>query len=211
MKTSISRLQFEQITGPLCEGSMASSFSQPLHWKFIVGLMKPLLVILLLTVSVQAQTLAEIARKERERQRQTKLKPAIVIVATGSSSVATTAQGSERPQDSGGASAASPNPAAPATAPEAVVAKPDPVALYNAELDRLRARIEELQDQETALQLQVNQLTNQIFATIVDQAAKDQAQARLGQVQQTLTLTRAELDQTRKTLNSMQLQGPPRQ
>ena len=59
-------------------------------------------------------------------------------------------------------------------------------------------------------QLQVNQLTNQFFAPVADQNSKDQAQARLGEAQNRLTAVQAELDQTKKTLDAMQLQGPPK-
>ena len=209
---------------------MTTSLSQCLHCRYMVGVMRPIIVILLLAFSVHAQTLAEIARQERERQ--AKLKPTRVIVA-GINTLPPAAEGSKpaegkpvegKPAETkpDGKPAGPPDAAKPPAeqAPPAVVpavavppvaAKPDPAATYNAELDKLRARIRELQDQETSLQLQVNQLTNQIFAPITDQASKDQAQARLGEVQQRLTSTRVELDQTRKTLDALQLQGPPKQ
>src|SRR5688572_28898251 len=233
MKTSNSRLQFEQVTRDAGEGSMTTSLSQCLHRKCIVGIMKPIIVMLLLAISVQAQTLADIARQERERR--AKLKPTRVITGEGVRPTAPAVEGSKpgeaRPAEAKpavaneGDKAANPAatdkpatateksqaaPAQPAPAPPAP-AKPDPAAAYNAELEKLRSRIRELQDQETTLQLQINQLTNQIFAPITDQASKDQAQARLGEVQQRLTSTRAELDQSRRTLDSLQLQGPPKQ
>lgn len=174
-----------------------------------MGAMKPLIVILLLAISVQAQTLADAARKERERQ--AKFKPTRVIIAEGPRTVAAATDGAKtsaaQPTDHDEAEAGQ-KATTPAEQPAA--AKPDPMVEYNAQLDKLRARIRQLQDQETALQLQVNQLTNQVFAPIIDPAAKDQAQARLGQVQQQLTSTRVELDQTKKTLDAVQLQGPPK-
>ena len=45
---------------------------------------------------------------------------------------------------------------------------------------------------------------------VVDPAAKDQAQTRLGETQQKLTATRMELELTKKSLDEMLLQGPPK-
>jgi hypothetical protein len=87
----------------------------------------------------------------------------------------------------------------------------DPVAKWNGEMGKLRAKIQDLVDQERSLQLQVNQLTNQFFAPVSDQASRDQAQASLGQTQNRLMAVRAELEQSKKTLDAMQLQGPPKQ
>ena len=174
--------------------------------------MKPLIAILLLAVSVQAQTLADAARKER--QRQASLKPVRVLSVDGRQT-ATPAADASKPDDAKvegeKAAEAKPveaKPAQAATPAKPVVPAPDPVAAWNVELDKLRARVRQLQDQETALQLQVNQLTNQIFAPVIDQATKDQAQTRLGATQQQLTTVRAELDQTKRTLDALQLQGP---
>jgi outer membrane protein TolC len=78
-------------------------------------------------------------------------------------------------------------------------------------MGKLRVKVQELQDQERALQLQVNQLTSQFLAPVSDQTSRDQAQARIGETQNRLTAVRAELDQAKKTLDAMQLQGPPKQ
>ena len=86
----------------------------------------------------------------------------------------------------------------------------DPVKEYNDLLQKLRARVMVLQDDEAATQLQINDLTNQINAPVVDQATKDQTLALLGDARQKLAAVRLELDQTRKTLDTMQLQGPPK-
>lgn len=166
--------------------------------------MKPLIVILLLAVSVQAQTLAELARKER--QRQAGLKARVLSIEGVPSDAA-----DEKAADRKAAAAAKEGPEKPAAATASAPPKPpgpDPAAAWNAELEKLRARIRQLQDQETALQLQVNQLNNQIFAAVVDPAAQKQAQTRLGTTQQQLAATRTELEQTRKTLDALQLQGP---
>ena len=152
--------------------------------------MRAFLVILLVAVSVHAQSLADAARKERERRAH--LKPAPVIQAEGAPSPAG-AKGEEGKK--------------PEEPPKTPV---DPVKEYNDLLQKLRARVMVLQDDEAATQLQINDLTNQINAPVVDQAAKDQAVARLGDARQKLPAVRQELDQTKKTLDTMQLQGPPK-
>ena len=186
---------------------MASS--QPRHLKCIIGAMKALIVILLMAVAAQAQTLADAAR--RERARQAGLKPHRVITTESLRSAA----GSGAASTSSGTAAPAP-PAAnrppvaetPKEPPKPAPPKIDPVKEWNDQLDKLRTKIRELQDQETAIQLQINQLNNQVFAPVIDQATKDQAMAQVGQTQQKLASVREELDQTKKTLDAKQLQGP---
>ncbi len=152
--------------------------------------MRAFLVILLVAVSVHAQSLADAARKERERRAH--LKSAPVIQAEGAPSPAgAKAEEGKKPQEP----------------PKTPV---DPVKEYNDLLQKLRARVMVLQDDEAATQLQINDLTNQINAPVVDQATKDQTLALLGDARQKLAAVRLELDQTRKTLDTMQLQGPPK-
>jgi hypothetical protein len=152
--------------------------------------MKPLIAILLLSISVQAQSLADVARQERERR--ANLKPSVVITATGEA----------------GPSAGAPAPATDAK-PAADAKPPDPVKVWNDQADQLRKKIQDLQGQETALQLKQNDLTSQVYATVIDQTTKDQAQAQLGEVLQQLAAVRADLDTAKKTLDQMQLEGPP--
>ncbi len=152
--------------------------------------MRVFLVILLVALSVHAQSLADAARKERERRAH--LKPAPVLQAEGA-----------------------PSPAAAKTdegkkAEEPPKTPVDPVKEYNDQLQKLRARVMVLQDDETATQLQINDLTNQINAPVVDQATKDQTLALLGDARQKLAAVRLELDQTRRSLDTLQLQGPPK-
>ena len=169
---------------------MVISRSQAGHLKCIMEAMRAFLVILLVAVSVHAQSLADAARKERERRAH--LKPAPVIQAEGAPSPAgAKAEEGKKPEEP----------------PKTPV---DPVKEYNDLLQKLRARVMVLQDDEAATQLQINDLTNQINAPVVDQAAKDQAVARLGDARQKLPAVRQELDQTKKTLDTMQLQGPPK-
>ena len=156
-----------------------------------MGLMRAFLVILLVTASLQAQTLADAARRERARRAQ--LKPAQVINAEGAppAPAATKAEDTKKPAEP---------PKTPA----------DPVKEYNDQLQKLRAKLQSSMDEETAALLQINDLTNQISAPVVDQASKDQAIARLGDARQKLAAVRMELDQTRKSLDAMQAVGPPR-
>src|SRR2546425_971218 len=66
MNKGSSSRQWGQETRSAVEGAILRSPSQARHLKCIIALMKPLLVVLLVAVSVQAQSLADIARKERE-------------------------------------------------------------------------------------------------------------------------------------------------
>src|SRR5207244_6102084 len=55
----------------------------------------------------------------------------------------------------------------------------DPAKEWNAQVDKLRQKIVSLQEDEAATQLRINQLNNQIYAPVVDQAANDQALAQV--------------------------------
>jgi len=157
-----------------------------------MGAMRSLLAILFLASSVHAQSLADAARMERDRHAH--VKPAQTITGTGSGAVAAPAAASAGPKTE--------QPKKPAI---------DPVKAYNEQLDRLRTSIRSLQDEETATQLEINQLNNQVYAPVIDQAAKDQALTVVGAEQQKLADIRKELEETRKDLEALQLQGPPKQ
>lgn len=154
-----------------------------------------LLVTLLAAASVQAQSLADFARQERERQAHTK--PAQVIIGTGS----------------GAAPAGEAAPASQASTPKSDEQKKttvDPVKEYNDRVDKLRDKVRILQDQETATQLQVNELNNQVYAPVVEPAVKDQALADAGAAQMKLAEIRKDLADARKELGDLQAQGPPK-
>jgi chromosome segregation ATPase len=160
---------------------------------------------LLVAVSVQAQSIADVARKERERQ--AKLKPTLVVVSnqtiTSEEPKPTTPPaGQAKPED---VKAATTESSKDAKAPAV-----DPVQAWNNRLAQLRDRLRTLQDQDTALQLQLNQTNNQVYATVTDPATQQRALAQVGQLQLQLSAVRKELDDTRKALDSMQLQGPPK-
>jgi hypothetical protein len=188
---------------------------------------KPLALLFLVIVPIEAQTVADVARSERARQ--ARLRAAQVYSGKGSSTenvaprtaapavAAPAAAAVPAPAQPAAPPAAPPvaspapaaKPAAPAAAP-AVPTIPDPASKWNEALAKLRARIPELESQERTLQLQVNQLTNDFFAPISDQVSRDQAQSRLGETQNRLSAVRMELEQTKKALNDMQVQGPPK-
>jgi hypothetical protein len=179
---------------------MVTSRSHARHLKCIMAPMKAVALLLLIAVSVQAQTLAEIARQERARQ--AKSKPTRII----------TSHGTITPEEPKAAApdvkAAVPGAAAPQTAKPEAPETPDPIQAWNKELDQLRAKVRELQDQEMALILQQNQATNQVYAPVTDPATQQKAIAQLGQVQLQLETVRKDLDEAWKALEALQLQGP---
>jgi hypothetical protein len=197
----------------------------------MLRLTEPLVLLLLIVIPVEAQTVADVARSERARQ--ARLHAAQVYTGKGSatenvsagkaapapSANATPAQGAPVATAPAGTPAAPPTPSTtetpkPVAAPPVAPAVPkisDPSIKWNETLAKLRTKIPELESQERTLQLEVNQLTNQFFAPVSDQVSRDQAQSRLGETQNRLTAVRTELEQTKKTLNDLQVQGPPKQ
>jgi hypothetical protein len=153
--------------------------------------MKALIVILLLAVSVQAQSLADAARKERERRAH--LRPAEVFEAEGFPASTRTPGESIQPEVQAA------RPQAPAI---------DSTKEWNERIRGLLARIQALQAEQTAAELQINQLNNQIFAPVIDQPAKDQALARLREARDKLASVGLELSQTTQNLETIEIQGP---
>jgi len=188
MNTGTSELQWGHRILSACVGGMARSYSQVLHLKCIMGVMKPLLVMLLLATSLQAQTVVDAARKERDRQ--AKVHSTIVIIEKGPESA---------PPASDDKSKEAPK------LPEV-----DATALWNAKADLLRTKIKELQDQETALQLKQTEQQNLVYAPVVDPAVKDQAQTDLTQTIQDLAKVRDDLATSKSELDTMNAEGPPK-
>src|SRR5262249_16783550 len=154
--------------------------------KCIIRLMKPLLIVLLIAGSLQAQSIVDAARKERQRQAQ--LKPGRVITSTETkvdeAKPASTADDQAKSTHSKAAPAAAPTAGQPSSKdaskpPDAIKpptpAKPDPVEVWNNQVNQLRAKIRTVQDQELTLQLQLNQANNQVYAAVTDQATQDRA------------------------------------
>src|SRR5262245_44911673 len=189
MKTSIDCLQWGQVTRSVSDGDNRISPSHVLHLKWMLRAMKSLAVILLLTVPLQAQTLADAAR--RERARQAELRSAHVYQGKGTRTETTTPPAAHvAPAAAAPAPAAAkpeppkPEPPKPESskpeqpkpaAPSAPNPTPNPAAQRNAEIAKLRAKIPELENQERTLTLQVNQLTNQMLAPVSDQHANNEA------------------------------------
>jgi len=165
--------------------------------------MKPLisaLVIIVAAVSLQAQTgsspLMDAARKERERRAQTKSSTVYTDanshgLTVGNVTTATATAATEAAAAAAEASA------------KAAEAAPDPKAVREEEVRRLREKIQDLENQETALKLQINDFTNQVYAPVTTQDAKNDAQAKLGQSQAVLLDIQTELAHTRSDLQDL--------
>ena len=208
MNMGISTRHFGQTRFLSDEGGIESSTPQAGHFKCIIALMKPLLVVLLMAASVHAQTVAEIARKERERQ--AKVKPAHVITSTESKIEEAKTQAAPEEAKAADAKAAPPaQPSKDATKPAAAPLV-DPVEVWNKQTNELRTRIRTLQDQQMALQLQLNQANNQVYAPVTDPAMQERALALVGQIQQAIAAAQKQLDDAKRTLDAMLLQGPPK-
>jgi hypothetical protein len=168
--------------------------------------MKPLILILLAAVVAQAQTIADAARRERARQAQ--LQTTKIFTTEDLKSKDSTLAVESKPVENSTPGAA-PDPAAaaaPATPAAPVV---DPVQQWTEETGKLRTRVRELMDQETATLLEINAASGQINAPITSQSAKDQAQRTLTASQEKLVTIRAELTRTRSDLQEKDLLGPP--
>jgi len=171
--------------------------------------MKVLVVLLFCTVCAQAQTVAEIARQERERQ--AKLRSATVITSIQSLKADEAKPAAAAAPDGAKTEPSKPTISEPAKdAPKPSTPAVDPVQLWNQRVEQLRAKIRGLQDQELALLLQQNQVTNQVYAPVTDPETQQRALAQLGQVQQQIAVVKKELEEARKTLDGMMLEGPPR-
>jgi hypothetical protein len=185
--------------------------------------MKSLILILLMGVGVQAQTIADLARQERAKQQaKPRTQPLRVItnddlkrLSAAAVEVQAAAQAGGQEQPATGAEAAKAEPAKPTQAGAEKAAmpattQPDPVQAWNAEMASLRAQIRELQDKETATQLQINDLTNKVYAPVTSVKARNEAQAGLSAAQKNLTTIREQIVATRLKLEQLQARGPAR-
>ena len=186
---------------------MPISASQPRHLNCIMATMKPLILLLLFAVSVEAQTLPEIARKERERQAKVKS----VHVFTNDDAKTAPSRPAEAATPQQGTQAKPAETPAAAAKPAEIVVVPNPrVRKYNEDLARLRARVVQLNDQSTSLQLQLVDLKNQFLAPVTDTITRSQTQTKIEQMQQQLVATESELVETRRAIQVMEAQGPPK-
>ena len=198
MNSGRSALQCEHVNRSADPGANDRSSSHALHLKCIIGVMKPLLVVFLIATSISAygQSVADIAR--RERARQAKSQATRIITQTQATKVepanTTPPAGGEKPK--------------PVEAAKPAATPVDPVQAWNAQLDQLRVKIRALQDQEMALLLQQNQVTNQVYAPVTDPATQQKSLAQLGEIQGRVAALRKELEDSRRSLDALQLQGP---
>jgi hypothetical protein len=173
--------------------------------------MKPLILILLVSITAEAQNLADAARQERARQAQYKstrvfsdanahlLKPIapaepLLVPVAGSKELAT---------KNSPAAAAALNAAAAAAAP-APTPGPDPIL---EEMQKLRVRVRALEDQETSLKLQITDITNQVYAPLSDSGTHNEALTKLGETQAKLADVQRELGQARISLQQLEIQA----
>jgi hypothetical protein len=203
--------QCGQTRPSVCEGGIDNSLSQARHLKYMIAPMKLLILMLLISVSVEAQSLADAARNERERR--ASLRPTRVIISTGAiqepkPATAPAEQSKTADAKTGEAKETSES---SKQLPKAQTPPPvDPVQVWNNQVNQLRTKIRALQDQEMALLLQQNQATNQVYAPVTDPVTQERSLAQLGAIQQQLAAVRKDLEETKKMLDAMQLQGPPK-
>ena len=177
-----------------------------------------MILILLATTYAAAQnpTIADIARQERARRAQSTgakvytIKSAPPAATEAPAGVAPPAPDTAPAGPATGAPAANPaaGPVAPAATTEA--AGPDPVKQWLEETEKLRARIRQLADQETSTQLEINTITNRVYAPVTSVPERERAQAELGVVQSRLVSIREELARARVELQVREQDGPPK-
>jgi chromosome segregation ATPase len=179
----------------------------------IISDMKPLILILFVATSAQAQNIATVARQERARQSQIKstrvfsdanthtvkpITPAAASAAAGAAAKAPVAAAK------GSAAAGLAGAALNAAADAAAI---DPVA---EEMQKLRIRVRALEDQETSLKLQISDITNQVYAPQSDAATHNDALTRLAESQAKLADVQKELTQDRSNLQQLEIKTAAR-
>ncbi len=195
--------QWGQTSPSASDGARLTSRSQDLHCRSIIVVMKPLisaLVTIVAAVSVQAQTgtspLIQAARKERERQAEVKssidFTDANSHGITGGNVTTATASPATKAAEAAEATAAK----TPATAP-------DPFAVRDENIRKMREKIMGLEDQVTAMKLQINDFTNQVYAPVTTMIEKNEAQANLGKAQGELLDLETELSHRRDDLQDL--------
>src|SRR5688572_27473333 len=190
--------------------------------------MKPLILILLAATYAAAQnpTIADIARQERARRAQnpttkvyttkdiTPASPAVVdpeaTVAPGTAvPVAVPTANPVAPGQPGPAGPAAAQPLSPAAgAPE--VPREDPGQKWLADTEKMRASLRQMVDQETAAQLEINAITNRVYAPVTSVPERNRAQSELGLAQTRLQTLRDQIAKARAELAARELEGPPK-
>src|SRR5678816_179637 len=193
--------------------------------------MKALILILLAASYAAAQstpnpTIADIARQERARRGQSAgtkvyttadVKPAAPEPGLGNTptslieapAVGTLPVAGAAPTAAATTPAVTPATSSAAATPEAP--KEDPLQKWLAETDKMRAQIRQLADQESATQLEINQITNRIYTPVTSVPERDRAQSELGIAQVRLQAIRDQLSKARAELQAREQAGPPKQ
>jgi Spy/CpxP family protein refolding chaperone len=187
--------------------------------------MKALILILLAASYAAAQnkpTIADIARQERARRAEsagTKVYTMADIKTLPPSTAPEPGLGNtpaaliDAPAVgtlpvAGAAPAAGATPATAAATPE--TPKEDPVQKWLAETEKLRAQLRQLIDQESATQLEINQITNRIYTPVTSVSDRDRAQNELGIAQVRLQALRDQITKARAELQTREQEGPPK-
>jgi len=155
--------------------------------------MKPLILILLVSVSVEAQGVQGVVDAARqERARQARASGARVFTDANSHTLDSLNTPAKPAKAEG--------PAASATAAAAAPADKSSTSPADDQTQKLRLKVRALEDQETGLKLQINDITNQVYAPVTDQATRTAAQNKLGEAQSLLADLQKDLAQTRTDL-----------
>jgi hypothetical protein len=172
--------------------------------------MKPLILILLASVCVQAQTIADAARKERARQAQVQSTKVITTADVQSDSPSTPSDARPVENSVPGKPPRTEEPTELADAKPAEPAAADPTQKWIEQTTKLRTKIRDLENQENATKLEINDATAQVNAPITSQSAKDQAHTALESGQKKLVEIQSEIASTSRQLQDLELQGPPK-
>ncbi len=188
-----------------------------------MGDMKPLILMLLFAISARAQSITDLARHERERKANTTSTRVLSADITREPATVTPAEAKTADTKPTAPKAAEANPAAaaepakptvqekPAAAP-ASSPTPNEEALkkYTEELANARGHVIELQDRQTSLQLQQQDLKNAYLAPVTDPDARAQAQTQMTDVQTQLAETQRELAEAQRQVQVLEALGPPK-
>lgn len=141
--------------------------------------------------SAGAQSIADAAKQERARQ--ARLNSPHVFTDADAHTVAPLAGLS-----------------APASSSKPVIANIEVPPPAEDPIKKLRLKVRDLEDQETALKLQINDVTNQVNAVVTDMTTRTAAQTKLGELQTKLAGVQKELAQIRTNLQQMEAQAAPK-
>jgi hypothetical protein len=180
--------------------------------------MKPLILILLAATYAAAQnpTIADIARQERAKRAQNTSSK--VYTTADIKTAAPTPGDADKPAVEPGATpapAATPTAAVPSAAPAPDAAAPeaakaDPLQQWLQESEKLRSEIRELVDREATTQLEINAITNRVYAPVTSMSERDRAQTELQAAQGRLVIVRDLLAKKRAELQKREEEGPPK-